>query len=548
MGLKFFFAKFDELEDKLFKILLYLAGGSLLVLLINTYFQGTKLIPAFGGSYREGVVGVINQINPVLSFNNNVERDLIKFFYPSLMASSTEYSLAQSSFVSDDQKEYTFSLRPDAKWQDGNPITADDVVFTFKIIKNPLYKSPLKFNWEEVKIEKIDNLTVKFILPNPYALFTENLTTGILPKHIWQSITPEDFPKTFYNLNPISGGPYILKEIRSSQKANQAVIQSLELVRNDNYFGQKPYISEILIKFFENEESLFQALKEGDIDGFLLNKTEHFSAVKELKNFNYFHLKLPRYYALFFNQTKSETLKNVKIREIIAMAINRREMIEKIFYGNAELVSTPLPINDYFSVGDVEQLDYDIQKAKVLLESLLDPKNKLDLNLTITVPKDDILIKVANYLKESLEKIGFTIKVEDFDAKTLFETIIKDRDYQMLIFGQALRSNPDPFSFWHSSQVKDPGLNLSLYKNPEVDKILIEARQTSDPQLRKNLYQNFQKQIVKDIPAVFLYRPIQLYVIKNKIKGTFISDQISSSDERFNHINFWYIKQKRVRK
>jgi len=552
MDLKIFTEKFNELEDKLLKILLFSAGVSFLFLLAVKYFNDTKLIPTFGGHYIEGVVGKINQINPALSFNNNIERDLLKLFYPSLMINSYEYGLALSSSVSQDQKEYLFSLRQDAKWEDGQPITADDVIFTFELIKNPLYKSPLKSNWEEVKIEKVSDYQVKFILPNPYPLFIENLTAGILPKHIWQGLSPEEFSKSIYNLQPLSGGPYILENIvRAPQIKNQPLsevkIKKIELKRNEKYFGPKPYIEKVTLVFFDDENQMLQSLKRGNIDGALFNDTGIFAKVQK-PDINLFNLKFPRYYALFFNQSKSDTLKNIKIRQIIAMAVDRRKLIEKVFHGYAELISSPIPINGFFNIGGIEQVDYDIQKAKVMLEDLANTtKTKLDLALSLAVPKDEILIKVADFIKDSLEQIGFSVKIESFDLKTLFESIIKERDYQMLIFGQALRTNPDPFSFWHSSQVKDPGLNLALYKNSEVDKILVEARQTSDVEKRKQLYTAFQKQILADIPAVFLYRPIQLYAVSDKIKGIRIDNLISSPDERFNNFAKWYIKQKRVK-
>lgn len=543
MELNSFLAKFSNLERKILKLLFYLLCFSLALWLVAGYFKNTKLFPAYGGNYREGVVGGINQINPILSFNNNIERDLVKFLYPSLMVSALEYGLADSFSVSPDQKEYIFSLRPDAKWQDGTSISADDVIFTFELIKNPLYKSPLRSNWEEVKIEKISDFQVKFILPNPYSLFIENLTTGILPKHIWQEISPDDFAKSSLNLEVLSGGPYILKNI--VKKGTK--IKAIKLERNRNYFGFKPYIDYVTINFYDSEKELLESLERGAIDGALLRETENFAPLKDWKNFNLFHLKYPRYYALFFNQEKNNTLKIAKIREVIALAIDKRELIRKIFDGYAEFISTPIPINGYFDIGLINSLDYDIQKAKILLEDLTSGKNKPDLKIDLAAPKDKTLLKVANFIKDSLEKIGFAIKIEPFDTKTLFESIIKDRDYQMLLFGHALRSNPDPFSFWHSSQVRDPGLNLALYKNPEVDKILVEARQTSDAQRRKDLYQKFQEQIIKDIPAIFLYRPVELYAINNKIKGIAISDLISSPDERFNNFSKWYLKQKRSR-
>ncbi|MCC2630610.1 MAG: family 5 extracellular solute-binding protein peptide/nickel transport system substrate-binding, partial [Candidatus Paceibacter sp.] len=193
--------------------------GSALSLLwhINNFF--IVEVPHTGGAFTEGVIGLPRFINPVLAITDS-DKDLSTLVYAGLMrqASNGELvpDLAESFNISPDGKTYTFVLKPKVIFSDGSPITADDIIYTIQQIQNPEIKSPKHANWNGVATEKIDDRTIQFTLQQAYGPFIENMTLGILPKHLWQSTTAVSFPLSDLNANPIGQGPYKVKAIHKS--------------------------------------------------------------------------------------------------------------------------------------------------------------------------------------------------------------------------------------------------------------------------------------------------------------------------------------------
>src|SRR5581483_8799299 len=198
-------------------IFFLIAIASLGFFVTSIYLDATKQVPALGGTYIEGVVGQPRFINPVYGETNDTDRTLIDLVYSGLMTYDSQgkivKDLADSYTVSDDGKTYDFQLKKTAVWQDGKPLTADDVVFTIKTLQNSDYKSPLRANWIDVDVEKISDSSVRFLLKSPYNAFLENCTVKIIPQHIWGTIAPENFILSVYNLQPVGSGPFQFADI-----------------------------------------------------------------------------------------------------------------------------------------------------------------------------------------------------------------------------------------------------------------------------------------------------------------------------------------------
>lgn len=198
---------------------LFLALFFLFVFLVNLYTSQRKEVPAYGGTYSEALVGQPQFINPILAVSD-VDRDLSKLVYSGLVGYDEDGNLVMDlaeSYSTKDGKEYIFKLRRNVFWHDGKPFNVDDVVFTVNAILNPDYGSPLRSVWQGVKVEKIDDYTVKFILDNPYAMFLETLTVGILPRHIWESMNPKNIILSPINLTPVGTGPFKVDKIIKSK-------------------------------------------------------------------------------------------------------------------------------------------------------------------------------------------------------------------------------------------------------------------------------------------------------------------------------------------
>lgn len=643
-----FFKILTKKEKIIFSLFLFLFIVSFSFLLTSVYLKSTKIVPAEGGVFVEGVVGYPSFINPIYAAANDVDRDLTELIFSGLMKYDLEGKivpdLAENLQISEEGKIWEISLKEKLFWSDGHCLNADDVIFTIETIQNPEIDSPLRPNWLGVKVEKISDSKVRFILSNPSGIFLENLTLKIIPKHIWENTSPQNFRLSiFKNLNPIGSGPYRLKEKLTLNEEGK--IAFLNLIRNPYYYGKKPNFKKISFLFFENEEDLIKAAKEGKIDGFSLLQDEIKITLPSYKINNFV---LPRYFAVFFNLEKSKALNQKEVRQALNYGTNKKEIVEKILNNAGEIVESPILPEVYGFKKPEKIYQFDLEKGNELLEKagflktengirekiikkepafqlksnlkigastkeveelqrclskdkevypegeitgyfgqktkeavirfqekyadeILKPsgltkgtgevlkatRNKLNeicfqgteekmpLKFSLITVKQPLMLEVATFLKENWQKLGVELKVEAYDISFLKDKIINPREYDIFLFGEVLGLIPDPFPFWHSSQKKYPGLNLSLYENKESDKLIEEARQTLDEAKRREKLEKFQEILIEDAPSVFLYNPNYLYFISNKIKGvkeTIITDP----SKRFINIENWYINTKRV--
>lgn len=553
--------------------LIIIALGALLTIPISTYHHFTKPAPDFGGSYTEGVIGFPKYINPLLAQVNDADRDLAAIIYPGLMKydghGKLKPELAESYEISPDGLTYTFKLRSGLQWHDGQPITAEDVVFTIVTVQNSDYGSYHRINWQGVDAVKIDDATVAFKLKNRYAQFLGNTTLGILPKHIWGNIKAAGFALSELNTKPAVGsGPYKFSRIKRDSYGN---IKSIELASFDGYFSGKPYINKVIFKFYSSEKELIDAYNNNEIDGISSVSPQRLNNLRFAARLKIREIMLPRYFAIFFNQNQNKPLSDKNVRLALSHATNKREILSKVLSEYGRIVDSAMLPGIVDIPDNTEKYSFDLERSKKILEDAgwsipASPSNQTirekappsskqknnkpveptKLAIRLTTSDWPELVSVANIIKKQWETIGVLVDLEILPLPEL-QQVIKDREYEALLFGEVLGLDPDPFSFWHSSQKRDPGLNLALYDNKDADKLLEEARQALDQTARLAKYDQFQNLINKDIPAVFLYSPNYIYALPAKIKGAEISI-IPLPSDRFREINKWYIETKRVRK
>lgn len=540
-------------ERYLILTFLFIIIGSFLSTPFTIFYHYTKAMPDYGGSFSEGIVGEPHYINPLLSQNNDVDRDLVSLIYSSLMKYNEEGKLvpdlAKSYEISNDGLNYTIYLKENAKWQDGTPLTANDVMFTIQAAQNPDYGSLQRINWQGVDIEVVDNHTLILKLKNKYAQFLNNLTLNILPQHIWENIKPVNFALSDFNLKPVGSGPYKFKKLK---KDSIGRVKSYELESNNNFYDGRPYIANIEIKFYDSEDEMINEYNKNGVENMAFVSANNLKKVKFKKRLKIEELKLPRYFGIFFNQGETKILTDKNVRLALNHATNKKELIDRILDGKGLETNSPMMGEVLDITGDVKKYDYDPEKARQLLAnsgwSNPDDKGVLSnkkerLTLRLTTPTWSELTNVANLLKEQWAKIGVELLIEVLPTQDL-QQLMKERSYQMLLFGEILNIDPDPFSLWHSSQKRDPGLNLALYDNKSVDDLLEKARQTLNPLERMKQYEDFQKLVIEDVPAVFLYNPLYVYAQINNIKG-FNNKIISMPSDRFSNVEKWYLNTKR---
>lgn len=527
--------------------------GSLIAMPISAYYHYTATEPDYGGTLREGILGAPHLINPLLAQVNDADRDLTALVYSGLMKYNSDGKLvpdlAKSYEIAADGLSYTVYLKENALWQDGPRVTADDVIFTIQTAQNPDYGSILRVNWQGVEVEKVNDFAVLFRLKNKYAQFVNNLTIGILPQHLWQDIKPINFTLSDLNTKPIGSGPYQFEKLKKNTNGN---IESYTFQAHRQHYDGRPYIDHLEIKFYGSEEQLIEAYNQSSIDNIGFISAQNLNQLKFQKRLAINQVKLPRYFATFFNQNQSTVLADKNVRLALAHATDKQALIDRILDGNGVLVNSPM-IGGILDINpDVRVYDHDVDYAKrVLSESgWVSPddqgvlsKNKDRLAIKITTSTWPELTEVANILQEQWSAIGVEVTIESLPISQL-QQVIKERQYQLLLFGEILTIDPDPFSLWHSSQKRDPGLNLALYDNKTADTLLEDARQTLNPNDRFKKYDDFQKVVIEDIPALFLYSPYYLYAQTKDLSDASVRI-ISMPSDRFANISKWYLETQR---
>ncbi len=545
-------------REKLFvSALFFIILASLGFWIFYIYTNATNQIPARGGDYAEGIVGQPRYVNPLLSQSSEADAALTGLIYNGLLRYDGEgklaNDLAESYEISEDKMTYTFHLKNDLFWHDGEKLTAEDVYFTFNIVQDPAYKSPLRQAWQGVEMKKIDENTISFSLKNPYFGFLGNLTTGILPKHIWKDVFPEQFALSDHNVRPVGSGPYYFVDFQKNSAGN---IIFYELSAFEKYSGGRPFISKMSLNFYPDEDSLLDFYNKKEIKGMENILAEKKDLIKNKKSTKIYELLTPNYFGVFMNQTKSVPLASDEVREALALSVDRNEIINEVLGGSGMKIYSPF-ISGMKEYDDgVEKYSLDTERAIRILEEKgwkyneeekVREKNGTKLQFKIDTIDWPELARTADILVRQWEKIGAKVEVNVVGVSDLRQNYIRPREYEMILYGQISSFNPDPYSFWHSTQTKDPGLNLSLFSNDKADELLKSAREELDEGKRTETYREFQKILAKEIPAIFLYSSHYLYPVNTSIKGI-TAKNINSYSGRFADVNKWYIKTKRVKK
>lgn len=511
----------------------------------------TKEVPTTGGIIREGIIGQPQYINPVLSFSNDVnkpDRVLEYLIYPTLFRLNSEGNLVnelvEEYTVGDNGKEYIFKIKSGITWDDNTPLTIDDIIFTIETIQNPDYNSPLNSALKGVNITRVDDSTLKLNLNASYSPFLSGLTFGILPKHIWKNLEPSAFLLSKNNLEPVGAGKFRYKSIQKKKDGN---IASVTIERNPNYFSEKPNIDTFILVFYAQEEEMIQDFKQNKIQAI----TQLKNPLDESDKFQTNILNIPQSFGIIFN-VKDPLFTNKEIRQAIANSINRDEIINSVLQREATSINGAFsPFNKFYVDTPIEQ---NIDNAKRILDEAnwkdndgdgIREKDNQRAEFTLLVAGGNKVDEVTQMLKEQVKAIGIQMNTEIIPFNELSNNQIRNRSYQALFLGLGLNIYPDPYIYWHSSQINSPGLNLSQYTNINNDGYLETARTNTDISVITSSLAQFQKQIADDVPAIFIYSPQYLYYTNPIINNIKLSTGNSSVD-RYASISEWYVMTKRV--
>ncbi|MFH1631927.1 MAG: peptide ABC transporter substrate-binding protein [bacterium] len=525
------------------------------VLGFNLFYAKRVEAPAFGGEYTEGLIGAPQLINPLYSLTSDVDTDLSRLIYSGIMQYDSQdgliYDLAESVDISEDETVYTIKLRDDAKWHDGYNVRAEDVVFTFSAMQNPDYRSPLLLSFSGVRVEQVDDLTVRFTLEEPLAPFLSMLTIGILPSHIWEAVSPINATLTELNKKPVGSGPYQFEKL---VRDSGGTIRTYTLTANRDYYRGSPNIEFLHFKFYSDMVSAVDALKNRNVEGLSYLPLEY---VKDIESDNSLSVQfptLPQYTASFFNQDNSDALSDSDIRKALALATDKEAIIESALGGYGKSIDSFVLEGMIGEHPDIATIEFDLEAAKSQLEeagwtleegAAVRTKDGVALELSITALNSSDLAVAAEELARQWTEAGILASTRLVGSTEFSNDILRDRNYQVLLSGELYGIDPDPYAFWHSSQTDYPGLNLSGLSNRNADEYIETGRSTIDTEARAEAYRALQDIVAEEVSAIFIYQPLYAFATSNKIQNIDVRQIIVPAD-RFSRVNEWYIKTRRV--
>lgn len=533
-------------------ILIALSGWQTLAL--SGYYQ--HLAPAPGGIYREGIIGQFTNANPIYA-TTNVDQSVAKLVFAGLFKYNSKNELvgdlASGYTLSKDGRTYTIQLRPDLTWQDGEPLTAEDVVYTYQTIQDPLAQSPYYSSWQGVEVSAAGEDKVVFELPNPLASFKYSLTNGIVPKHILGKLLPRQLRSASFNtMSPIGAGPFAWADL-SVEGNEPAVRQELIALKPfADYHAGEPKIGSLVLHAYPTDELAEKDLKAKSVDG--LAGLETIPAELKQRGIEAYSMPQTAETLVFFKES-NPILKNANVRRALILASDRQQIVNGLPYP-ADVQRSPfLPSQLGYSTKYL-QPTFDLIKAKKILKDDgwiagsdgIAKKDGQSLTFDLYSLDNPILNGVADMLKQQWRALGADVRVISED-QTDFQNDLSAHNYDAVLNTISLGVDSDEYIYWDSSQAdirSASRLNLSEVKDARID-ASIEAGRTRNPaELRAVKYQKFLSAWIDNAPALVLYQPRFLYVVNGDLYNFDGSRTINNAVGRYNNIMDWEIRQSKV--
>lgn len=491
-------------------------------------------VPTYGGSIEEGIIGTPRFINPVLAVSDQ-DKDLTSLVYAGLTKRSESgqiiLDMAESITESEDKLEYTVVLKKGIKFHNGDKLTSDDVIYTISLIQNPNIKSPRKIEWEGVSVSKKSDNELVFSLKKPFPLFMNILTVGIIPKNLWKNLTDEQFSLSDYNIKAIGSGPFMIEDVKTSS----GIPDKFTLVSNKNYTLGRPYIEKIVIICYQNEKTMLSAFKDKEITRVHGISDEKIASINYSKQNIVSTSVLPRTFNIFFNPNKNKDLSDKDLRMALSLAINKKEIVDKVLSGYGKTLNSPYPFDE-----TQEENIFDKEKARqILIKNKILKDASSTISITLTTANNEEMREVAEMIKKYWEDIGVNTTLAIYEVSDLNQSVIKDRDFEVLLFGSIVQNPSDLYAFWHSSQRNYPGLNISNYVSKRLDSNLETLREDEDGVERINAYDAIKKEFEDETPGIFIYSPYMTYITNDKVKSSLPIYSLDNSS-RFDLVYKWY--------
>jgi len=513
-----------------------------------------------GGIYTEALVGSMGRLNPMLDWNNQADRDVNRLLFSSLIRFDArglpQPDLAESWGTSSDGTIYNFTIRPNALWHDGQPVTTDDVLFTIELIKSSgsLFPQDVKDLWSQVALKKFDDKTFQIKLPEPFAPFLDYVSFGVLPKHLLESVPADQLANADFNLAPIGSGPYRF----GSLLTEGGKISGVTLLANENYYLQRPYIEQVAFRYYPDSASALSAYQQGETLGISRISNDILEQALAEPTLSVYTSRLPQMGLVFLNLNNPNVVffQDEKVRQALLMGINRSVIISRILQGQAIQADGPILPGSWAYYNDLPRLEYDPDAAIALLKEAgytipagggdVRAKDGQPLSFTMIHPDDAVHTKIAQAIQFDLALIGARVELQAAPYSAVINDFLATRNYQAALadLNTARSPDPDPYLFWHQAEATG-GQNYSQWDSRSASEFLETARTATDFETRARLYRNFQVVFAKEIPSLPLYYPVYSYGVDAQVQGVQLPPLYDASD-RFALIREWYLVTRRA--
>ncbi len=516
--------------------------------------------PITGGNYTEGLIGQFSRLNPILAYYNAADRDVNRLIYSRLIyfddRGLPQPELAESWGISRDGTVYNFSLRIDALWHDGTPVTSADVVYTINLLKEPALPIPedLRQFWSEIEVEALDEHTIQFRLPEPFAPFLDHLSFGILPFHRLGGQTPEGLVNDPYNMTPVGSGPFRFEQLI----VEDDLIKGVALTAFDDYFDGRPFIDQVIFRYYPDAASALAAYQAGEVSGISQITPEILKAALAEPDLNFYTGRLPELALILLNLDDEGMpfFQDAEIRKALLMGLNRQWMVDRVLNSQAAIADGPIFPNTWAYYDGISRIDYDADKAVQAIKAVgytipasggavRTNEDGVAFSFTLLHPEGEPYTSLAAIIRENWQALGIGVELRAIPYDELISNYLDTRNYDAALVDLNLfRSpDPDPYPFWHQTQATG-GQNYSQWDDRQASEYLEQARIVVDPTERTRLYRNFQVRFANALPALPLYYPMYTYGVDAQVQGVRIGPLFDTPD-RFASVNDWFLYAER---
>ncbi|MGB8213600.1 MAG: peptide ABC transporter substrate-binding protein [Anaerolineales bacterium] len=512
-----------------------------------------------GGIYTEALVGSFGRLNPLLDLNNPADRDVDRLVFSSLLKFDSrgvpQPDLAESWGVSSDGTIYNVTLRANAIWQDGTPVTSDDVLFTLNLLRSQYsaYSPDVRALWDGVQITRLNDKNIKFVLSEPFAPFLDYLTFGILPKHLLGSVAADQLATNNFNLAPVGSGPYKIDHLM----VDNGKVSGVVLTVSKNYFGQMPFVDQIVFRYYPSSLAALAAYQAGEVLGISQITQDVLPAALANKNLSLYSSRMPRVTLILLNlgNQQSSFFQDVDVRNALMLGLNRQWMVNTILQGQGIVADSPILPGTWAYYDGITPIGFNPIVAAAQLNvagyvlpanSTVRAKNTVSLSFTLAYPQDALHAQLAQAIQQNWAAIGVEVKLNPVSYDVLLNNYLTPRTYQAALVDLDLSRSydPDPYPFWHQAEITG-GQNYSQWSDVPASEYIEQARIVTNMDMRARLYRNFQVVFARELPALLLYYPVYTYAVDERVQGVQAVPFFEPAD-RFNGIANWYLVTKRA--